>query len=145
MTHCKKCKENMDCCSLCQQRDLPETIDGGLNTSTFDPKAPAANLWTWCQGCQHGGHSACLQAWHAQDGAVFSGGQCPVEGCGHACIPGDYQNKLNQEVEMRAKAELERQVRENRNLGSTRTVRRDSEEVGVSNAVESVRGALGSV
>lgn len=146
MTHCRKCKENMDCCSLCQQKNLPDTIDGGLNTSTFDPTAPAANLWVWCQGCQHGGHSACLQAWHAQDGALFSGGQCPVEGCGHACIPGDYQNKLNQEAETRMKAELERQVRENsRSLSNTRTVRRDSEEVGASNAVESVRGALGNV
>lgn len=142
MTYCKKCKKEMDGCSLCQQMDLPDTIDGGLEKSGFDPKAPGANLWVWCQGCGHGGHAACLSAWHAQDGELFSGGECPIRGCGHACIPGRYQDELTAEAEARAKAELERQVRENRASAPMRGVRRDSEEVTMSNAVESVRGVL---
>lgn len=142
MKHCKKCNANMDGCSLCQQMGLPDTIDGGLEQSEFDPKAPGAEMWVWCQGCQHGGHAACLTAWHAQGGELFSGGECPVEGCGHACIPGRHQDELTAEVDARTKAELERLVRERRGSVSTRGIRRDSEEVTMSNAVESVRGVL---
>ncbi|KAL2186694.1 hypothetical protein L209DRAFT_755427 [Thermothelomyces heterothallicus CBS 203.75] len=56
--------------------------------------------WWYCPGCGHGGHSSCLQSWHAalepggdpalEDApqtAEPSEGCCPLDGCGHRCLP----------------------------------------------------------
>ncbi|KAL2261643.1 hypothetical protein VTK26DRAFT_3712 [Humicola hyalothermophila] len=65
------------------------------------------STWWYCPGCGHGGHASCMQAWHAAvedaesarpprttspledpPGAESSDGCCPLDGCGHACLPG---------------------------------------------------------
>eukprot|EP00026_Physarum_polycephalum_P003941 Phypoly_transcript_03958.p1 GENE.Phypoly_transcript_03958~~Phypoly_transcript_03958.p1 ORF type:complete len:766 (+),score=103.11 Phypoly_transcript_03958:320-2299(+) len=57
---CEKCKKVTGICSLCQQ--------------------PVKGMYTWCQGCGHGGHLAHLQDWFVVQGQKL----CPG-GCSHAC------------------------------------------------------------
>lgn len=68
------------------------------------------STWWYCPGCSHGGHSTCLQAWHApsdcnnmdracpdsppepdDEESQFSNGYCPLDGCGHACLSGRWR------------------------------------------------------
>ncbi|KAK0745656.1 hypothetical protein B0T18DRAFT_409926 [Schizothecium vesticola] len=84
---CKRCKSFTAPCALCGHREVP----------------PSIPTWWYCPGCGHGGHSSCMQAWHAgfeaddRHGAdtlpddphplESSEGYCPLDGCGHACLP----------------------------------------------------------
>ncbi|KAJ5492740.1 hypothetical protein N7539_001486 [Penicillium diatomitis] len=53
----------------------------------FKPfSARNAQLWLWCQGCGHGGHTACITLW-LRDVPMSEGG-CATPGCWHDCAPG---------------------------------------------------------
>ena len=97
---CERCKANMAPCAVCGHRD-PEP-------ATFNPiiggdvEEEALSGWWYCPACAHGGHASCLQAWHSPDPstssaaeltAKFSSGCCPLDGCGHACLPGRYRSE----------------------------------------------------
>eukprot|EP00002_Diphylleia_rotans_P016523 TRINITY_DN3216_c1_g1_i1.p1 TRINITY_DN3216_c1_g1~~TRINITY_DN3216_c1_g1_i1.p1 ORF type:complete len:779 (+),score=123.07 TRINITY_DN3216_c1_g1_i1:49-2385(+) len=56
---CDRCALLMNTCSICHQ--LPR------------------GLYSWCQGCGHGGHASHLQEWFARYAV------CPAAGCGHLC------------------------------------------------------------
>ncbi|KAI1768104.1 hypothetical protein GGR53DRAFT_13433 [Hypoxylon sp. FL1150] len=76
---------------------------------------PILSTWWYCPGCSHGGHANCLQDWHAPvlppkddslpsmlpfpiDGPfpeTNSDGCCPLDGCGHACLPGRWRNETS--------------------------------------------------
>lgn len=91
------------------------------------------STWWYCPGCAHGGHATCIQGWHApissspprshsgtstpgesgglQDMVLpetYSDGCCPLDGCGHACLPGKWRN----ESSIAKSEEVSRTVRE---------------------------------
>ena len=136
------------------------------------------STWWFCAGCGHGGHSTCLQGWHSSFadatasgvydpgqlpdmGGEFSDGCCPLDGCGHACLPGKWQA----ETAVASTEEVSRVVREVTRSKSTSSpklhgedgrrrgglvgsagsdIHGDLHEVAQSRAVASVRETLAS-
>jgi hypothetical protein len=106
--HCERCEAVMAPCAVCGYRDTAPNVmpNPPLPTPHSKPWAthdePILTTWWFCPGCGHGGHSSCLQSWHAAlestnycssylddpPGAESSDGCCPLDGCGHACLPG---------------------------------------------------------
>ncbi|KAK3938444.1 hypothetical protein QBC46DRAFT_460230 [Diplogelasinospora grovesii] len=116
---CQRCKTVMAPCAVCGHRDttpnLPPTplaaglsLAGQHGTRNDEDQAILATWW-YCPGCGHGGHSACLEAWHSIFDSDHYGaseivsdfftnhpdelgdGCCPLDGCGHACLPGRWR------------------------------------------------------
>ncbi|KAK0732449.1 hypothetical protein B0T21DRAFT_369027 [Apiosordaria backusii] len=97
---CARCKAAMAPCAVCLQRDVPPTPKFESNNKEGENEEPVLATWWICPGCGHGGHSTCMQTWHAgfenecnsTDTEVLSefhsDGYCPMDGCGHACLPG---------------------------------------------------------
>ncbi|KAI0169876.1 hypothetical protein GGR52DRAFT_592466 [Hypoxylon sp. FL1284] len=122
---CERCRAVMAPCAVCGHRDAtadpPHTIpiNEGFAASASSPAAsdePILSTWWYCPGCSHGGHANCLQDWHAPvpspkeavtapnsptipiDGPfpeTNSDGCCPLDGCGHACLPGRWRNETS--------------------------------------------------
>ncbi|KAI4869698.1 hypothetical protein F4820DRAFT_364217 [Hypoxylon rubiginosum] len=117
--------------------DPPHTVpvvEGFAASASPRPASaePILSTWWYCPGCSHGGHANCLQDWHAPvappskeafpplpfsspafavDGPfpeTNSDGCCPLDGCGHACLPGRWRN----ETSAARTEELGRAVRE---------------------------------
>ncbi|KAI5865820.1 hypothetical protein GGS23DRAFT_356386 [Durotheca rogersii] len=199
---CDRCRAVVAPCAVCGHRDATAQplsavpISEGIETIARPSDEPMLSTWWYCPGCSHGGHATCLQDWHApvppvpkaskegfaatnpfafQDDMfpeTNSDGCCPLDGCGHACLPGRWRN----ESTAARTEELGRVVREqtrgsipvtgirkngggnkdrngrtgsgNSNINSTSTsmastpVRGDAIEVPQSRAVESVRETL---
>ncbi|KAF9885728.1 SEA (Seh1-associated) complex subunit [Aspergillus nanangensis] len=99
------------------------------------PRPKGSTLWTWCQGCGHGGHLACMQTW-LNDATVSEGG-CATPGCMHDCGPGPRRDHnrtvLVEESKKRDSASKKAGVG---------FVKRDTWAKGESKAVEKVRGML---
>lgn len=97
---CERCKASMAPCAVCQQRDIAPTPGSRGNMKEGDEEEPVLATWWICPGCGHGGHSSCLQLWHegfenecsSTDPDILAGfqsdGYCPMDGCGHTCLPG---------------------------------------------------------
>ncbi|KAI6081082.1 hypothetical protein F4821DRAFT_250058 [Hypoxylon rubiginosum] len=104
--------------------DPPPTVpvvEGFIASASPRPASdePILSTWWYCPGCSHGGHANCLQDWHAPvapppkesfSSAQFpmsnfavdgpfpetnSDGCCPLDGCGHACLPGRWRNETS--------------------------------------------------
>lgn len=98
---CEKCSQAVTPCAVCGHRDAE--IASSLPTEVVD--IPSIDSWMtgwwYCPSCCHGGHASCMQTWHAALGpseatsssTVYSDGCCPVDGCGHACLPGKYRGE----------------------------------------------------
>lgn len=101
---CERCHRVAAPCAVCGHHEaelpahLPIEIEHSAKTAGQEPLW--LSEWWYCPGCAHGGHASCLQAWHAAynayDGAavssgIYSEGCCPLDGCGHACLPGKYR------------------------------------------------------
>ncbi len=146
------------------------------------------STWWYCAGCGHGGHSTCMETWHSTAGlstaatgspilggggsephtpepgtpdTEFSDGCCPMDGCGHACLPGRWRADMaasRSEEITRAVREVawppvnktaplasaspgqgDRERRVSVEFGG---IRGDGDDVSQSRAVESVREAL---
>ncbi|EED16587.1 WD repeat protein [Talaromyces stipitatus ATCC 10500] len=119
------------------QSDQTEPISG-LEIEYFGQQSrnshriPGSSLWSWCQGCGHGGHLACMKKWLSDLEA--SEGGCPTPGCVHDCGPGPRR---------REHREVMQTVAFGRRITSN-TAKRDSWVTGESRAVEKVRGMLSS-
>lgn len=100
------------------------------------PRPQGSALWTWCQGCGHGGHLACITTWLG-DISTSEGG-CATAGCSHDCGPGP-RRELNRQA---LQAESKRRDSASRSAGAG-LVKRDPWTKGESKAVEKVRGMLG--
>ncbi|KAK4239285.1 hypothetical protein C8A03DRAFT_32623 [Achaetomium macrosporum] len=109
--HCERCKAAMAPCAVCGDRDtapnvmpvpLPDDTTRSFPSSPDHEQGPGSSVlttWWYCPGCGHGGHSSCLESWHSvlesgdypaledPPGAESSDGCCPLDGCGHACLP----------------------------------------------------------
>lgn len=126
---CERCRCLMGPCAVCGHREperpaqIPEEIVAGGAVSGDDSAAWLSEWWC-CPGCAHGGHASCLQIWHAAVAAApnnaagaaaswapsakFSDGCCPLDGCGHACLPGKYRGEtLTARADDHARAALE--------------------------------------
>ncbi|KAK2027614.1 hypothetical protein LX32DRAFT_729299 [Colletotrichum zoysiae] len=167
---CERCRATMAPCAVCGHRETTAAAlslaDGIGGAQLADP---IMSTWWYCPGCAHGGHTTCLQDWHApsDDGTYkLSDGCCPLDGCGHACLPG----KWREEKSVARSDELGRMAMEKVRVGGNGgaatgggagagggggksgapspvlppNVRGDSVEVPQSRAVESVREALAS-
>jgi WD40 repeat protein len=142
---CTRCEKAIEGCAICHHREL----DPSLEYDTQDIPI-LASTWWYCPGCGHGGHTACMSAWHGTSGpSEHSGGCCPLEGCLHPCLPGEWRAQRAEEKKILKDREMASLVRENSRVGSRglaamgRGVRRDGREVAQSKAVEGVRVALG--
>lgn len=101
------------------------------------PRPKGSALWTWCQGCGHGGHLACISTWLG-DLSTSEGG-CATPGCSHDCGPGPRREGNRQTLH----AESKRRDSASRSAG-VGIVKRDPWNKGESKAVEKVRGMLGA-
>ncbi|KAI9371656.1 hypothetical protein BJX61DRAFT_534624 [Aspergillus egyptiacus] len=108
-----------------------------IQLEPYQPTRPKGSaLWSWCQGCGHGGHLACISTWlKAVD---LSEGGCATPGCLHDCGPGP-RREHNRNV---LQEESKRRDSANRKSGMG-FVKRDTWTRGESKAVEKVRGMLG--
>jgi WD repeat-containing protein 24 len=157
---CERCQSAMGPCAVCGHREAAQDTLSGHESAR---DSFLMSTWWYCHGCRHGGHSSCLEAWHSTAGvsssecspligthhdttasAEFSDGACPMDGCGHACLPGRYRVETaaaRTEEVTRAAAVAAAAAR----LGErerTRSLEIGSLEVGASRAVESVRESL---
>lgn len=161
MQKCYRCNTYFEGCAICNMREEPPPMidadfdqvpalekgqDSKFSNGVIDSSTPAARIWWWCQGCGHGGHTACMKAWHSSDGTTYSDGCCPLEGCLHPCLPGKGRSDFFAQRNAAISEELGKLVKESTQGGPKGLraggVKRDKMEVGESRAVESVRGAL---
>lgn len=117
---CERCRSAMAPCAVCGHREATPNLDPAKanpdlysNHRKPDGDAPILSTWWYCYTCGHGGHSTCLQGWHGPafdadhphtsgfdtppdllDLPGFSDGCCPVDGCGHACLPGRWRMEM---------------------------------------------------
>ncbi|KAM7194649.1 WD repeat-containing protein 24 [Naviculisporaceae sp. PSN 640] len=109
---CERCKGAMAPCAVCGHRDgtpnlPPKELAVALgkleNEEEEEEQEGILSTWWYCPGCGHGGHSSCMQGWHSAfessechdymdvDALDSSDGCCPLDGCGHACLPGRWR------------------------------------------------------
>lgn len=133
---CERCSHTMGPCAICRHRDatvishLPIPLMKGAAQRRISGDESLLSTWWYCPGCKHGGHAACMEGWHSSispddahvdesqfgtsvflgslAGETFSEGCCPMDGCGHACLPGPWREALGTQQ----KEPLERKVRE---------------------------------
>jgi WD40 repeat protein len=114
--------------SLDMTEPLPE-----LEHHIYVPsQSRGSSLWSWCQGCGHGGHLVCMKKW-LSDLEISEGG-CPTPGCVHDCGPGPRRQEYR---ELTQSAAFGRKSASN-------IAKRDPWVTGESRAVEKVRGMLTS-
>lgn len=144
---CPRCKDDIAPCPVCLNHELKSDMDYDADLRDGEEYL---SLWWLCPGCGHGGHAACMQAWHApgstsDDGDAHSGGCCPLEGCLHPCLPGSWCEEKDEEKKTARAREMDREVKRRsstRSLGAVGGVRRDARDVNQSRAVEGARVAL---
>ncbi|KAJ6152925.1 hypothetical protein N7497_007244 [Penicillium chrysogenum] len=148
-SRCYRCSTPQAPCSICMSLDPPPRM-GFIYVPTEPvpaseietlgpftvPRPKGSALWTWCQGCGHGGHLACITTWLV-DISTSEGG-CATAGCSHDCGPGP-RRELNRQA---LQAESKRRDSASRSAG-VGLVKRDPWAKGESKAVEKVRGMLG--
>ncbi|KAK8064159.1 hypothetical protein PG996_008811 [Apiospora saccharicola] len=122
---CERCRATMAPCAICGHRDAtasamtPVPVAEAFARTDNAEDDSVLTTWWYCPGCAHGGHATCIQGWHApsHDSAVpetYSDGCCPLDGCGHACLPGKWRNETN----IGKAEELGRAVREQTRAGT---------------------------
>lgn len=92
------------------QQDDPTTK---VKKSEAQDDQSLLSTWWYCAGCGHGGHASCLSGWHSEmpstgttpsddSNGLYSDGTCPLDGCGHACLPGRHrmQNTITRTEEV---------------------------------------------
>ncbi|CAK7271793.1 SEA (Seh1-associated) complex subunit [Sporothrix epigloea] len=109
---CTRCKSTAAPCAVCGHRNVAAGEDESGTTATAGGGGDKVlSTWWYCVGCSHGGHLSCLEGWHAHEqggslsprigsgshgdyfsdagaGTKSSGSCCPLDGCGHVCLPG---------------------------------------------------------
>lgn len=114
-----------------------QNLDGAYMDCFTAPRPKGSALWTWCQGCGHGGHMACITTWLGD--VSMSEGGCATPGCMHDCGPGPRREQKRATV----LEESKRRDSAGRRAG-VGFVKRDPWAKAESRAVEKVRGMLGT-
>ncbi|EPS30307.1 hypothetical protein PDE_05258 [Penicillium oxalicum 114-2] len=96
-----------------------------------------ARLWLWCQGCGHGGHTACITLW-LRDVSMSDGG-CATPGCWHDCGPGP-RREFNRQMLTAATKHRDSTSR----LSGGVTSQNEKRPSGESRTLHKVRGMLGA-
>lgn len=115
-------------------------LDKAAARSPSTPRAHGTALWTWCQGCGHGGHVACLTTWLSDAG--LSEGACATPGCFHDCAPGPRRDSHRAALVEASKRRDSAGSRKASSSASPGFAKRDPWAMGESRAVEKVRGML---
>lgn len=110
-----------------------------LDSAYAPPRPMGLSLWSWCQGCGHGGHVVCMARW-LRDIETSEGG-CPTPGCMHDCGPGP-RRKENRELMQQLQQQQSTSAAIRRS--SANVAKRDSWVSGESRAVGKVREMLAS-
>lgn len=161
---CERCRQVMAPCAVCGHRDPqiasydPTSREGDSRNDEAYLGAPSLSGWWYCPGCAHGGHASCLHMWHqssssstsffpfSYESSKYSGGCCPLDGCGHACIPGRYRGETTTaraEEVGRAAVEQTRSGRNSRAASPQRGgVKSDGNDIPQSRAVGVARETL---
>ncbi|CAJ2500404.1 Uu.00g032570.m01.CDS01 [Anthostomella pinea] len=180
---CERCLTIMAPCAVCGHREVtaddssPTPVSEGLKVTPPHSETPVLSTWWYCPGCAHGGHANCLQDWHGpmtplpakehlpratssptlpEDAypETNSDGCCPFDGCGHACLPGKWQNEnsaarteeLGIAVREQTRGTVGGGLKKSNDASAAATpvtsVKGDGVDVPQSRAVESVREAL---
>ncbi|KAL1858695.1 SEA (Seh1-associated) complex subunit [Paecilomyces lecythidis] len=113
-----------------------EQLDQVVSDSYTPPRPFGSSLWTWCQGCGHGGHLACMTTW-LKDVSISEGG-CATPGCLHDCGPGPRRE------ENRAQLLEESKRHPSGRKGNVSFAKHDSWTTSESKAVQNVRSMLGA-
>jgi hypothetical protein len=98
---CEKCRQMVTPCAVCGHRDAEIASSLPTEVTNIPSKESWMTEWWYCPSCCHGGHASCMQTWHGalhpsevvSSSNVYSDGCCPVDGCGHACLPGKYRGE----------------------------------------------------
>lgn len=122
---------------LSDQSAATEPVSGSELDCFTTPRPKGASLWSWCQGCGHGGHVACMSTWLGD--LSMSEGGCATPGCSHDCGPGP-RREFNRQMLM---IETKRRDSASRSAG-VGVVKHDPWTKGESKAVQKVRGMLGA-
>ncbi|KAF4965651.1 hypothetical protein FSARC_6589 [Fusarium sarcochroum] len=159
---CDRCRTTMAPCAVCGHREptQAEFTPAPVASAMASPDSWLSEWW-YCPGCAHGGHASCLQAWHAPleppdsgNPATFSDGCCPLDGCGHACLPGRYRgetttaraDEIGRATVEKTRARDDRGTSNSRRSsprpGMDRSVKSDGNDVPQSRAVNMARDAL---
>ncbi|EPE09793.1 wd repeat-containing protein [Ophiostoma piceae UAMH 11346] len=167
---CGRCLSVVAPCAVCGHRDVSALAPLDQETDGGDDSSSVLSTWWYCVGCAHGGHLTCLEGWHSSAGGFassnripdsgtgteFSDGCCPLDGCGHACLPGQWRT----ETSVQRSDDLSRSLLSNssflsassaagregggaREGGGRNDIRPDGHDVGQSRAVDMVRENLG--
>lgn len=150
---CERCRHVMAPCAVCGHREPQISFD---SPDADDSDASSLSGWWYCPGCAHGGHASCLSMWHqsssssshrSAESSKYSGGACPLDGCGHACIPGRYRGELTtSRAEETGRAALEHSRSSSRRASPTRgtpmNIKSDGNDIPQSRAVGVAREAL---
>ncbi|CAG7559989.1 unnamed protein product [Fusarium equiseti] len=159
---CERCRTSMAPCAICGHREPTQAEFTPIEVSTAMASSGSyLSEWWYCPGCAHGGHASCLQAWHApidtpdtSASATFSDGCCPLDGCGHACLPGRYRgetttaraDEIGRATVEKTRARDDRATSSSRRSsprpGTDRSVKSDGNDIPQSRAVGMARDAL---
>ncbi|RGP80532.1 hypothetical protein FLONG3_1366 [Fusarium longipes] len=159
---CERCRTTMAPCAVCGHREPTQAEFTPVEVSAAMASSNSfLSEWWYCPSCAHGGHASCLQAWHASidtpdssNSATFSDGCCPLDGCGHACLPGRYRGETTTaRADEIGRAAVEKtRVRDDRapsssrrsspRPGTDRSVKSDGNDIPQSRAVGMARDAL---
>lgn len=159
---CERCRSTMAPCAVCGHREPTQAEFTPIEVATAMVSSGSfLSEWWYCPGCAHGGHASCLQAWHApidmpESGAsaTFSDGCCPLDGCGHACLPGRYRgetttaraDEIGRATVEKTRARDDRAPSSSRRSsprpGTDRSVKSDGNDIPQSRAVGMARDAL---
>ncbi|KAM5343468.1 hypothetical protein ACJ41O_012005 [Fusarium nematophilum] len=159
---CDRCRKAMAPCAVCGHREPEQSSHVPVEVaSAMDPPGSWLSEWWYCPGCAHGGHASCLQAWHApidsadsNSPSTYSDGCCPLDGCGHACLPGKYRgetttaraDELGRAAVEKTRARDDRATSGSRRSsprpGLDRAVKSDGNDIPQSRAVGMAREAL---
>ncbi|KAF5662756.1 hypothetical protein FHETE_7862 [Fusarium heterosporum] len=158
---CERCRTAMAPCAVCGHREPTQAEFTPIEVTTATASDTYLSEWWYCPGCAHGGHASCLQAWHAPidapdsgSTASFSDGCCPLDGCGHACLPGRYRGETTTaRADEIGRATVEKtRARDERGASSSRrsspraamdrSVKSDGNDIPQSRAVGMARDAL---
>lgn len=146
-TRCHRCQATQLPCTICESLEPPrewvETYAAFENPPDSDDdiitQPHGSALWSWCQGCGHGAHTACQVAWLGE--VELSEGGCPTPGCMHDC--GFGQRRENYRTYQKNKKRASGTGDSAAKAGPFGFTRRDSWAKGESKAVERVRRVLG--
>ena len=128
LTTCPHCKTQAGICSICESNTPPPYLSEASHATS--------KLWSWCQGCGHGGHAICLSSWFSQ--SEISQGTCPMLGCNHDCVAGPRREQVVNEIELQRRRSRKSVVKDEWMVIESRAVEKARDIVGIGSGSEKI-------